>query len=170
MRENHIINLLEERSLGSLSASELDIVKAHTAGCSNCLLAYEAAQASLLLLQERASATVEPPPFFQTKVMAAIREQNLAPKRLEFLRIWQTARALVVSMGALVVMLLALTFLTDSSQSQTEPSNLASISDNSPEWVFVDRDEADDEVTSSQALTIIYDSELDAGGDYGKQP
>ena len=80
MKDNHIINLLEERPLGNLSASELDMVKAHTAGCSNCLHAYEAAQASLLLLQERASAIVEPPPFFQTKVMAAIREQNLAPK------------------------------------------------------------------------------------------
>jgi hypothetical protein len=170
MRENHIINLLEERPLGSLSASELDIVKAHTAGCSNCLRAYEAAQASLLLLQERASAIVEPPPFFQTKVMAAIRKQNLAPKQLEFLKMWQTARPLVASMGALVVMLLALTFLTDSSQPQTEPSNLSSINDDSPEWVVVDRDEADDEVTYGQALTIIYNPELDTGGAYGKQP
>ena len=67
-------------------------------------------------------------------------------------------------------MLLALTFLTDSSQPQTEPSNLASINDDSPEWVFVDRDEADDEVTYSQALTIIYDPELDGGGAYGKEP
>jgi Putative zinc-finger len=169
MRDNHITDLLERRALGSLTASELDIVKAHTAGCSHCLHVYEVAQASLLLLQERASATVEPPPFFQTKVMAAIREQNLAPKRLEFLKMWQTARALLVWMGALVVMLLALTFLTDS-QLQTEPSNLASISDDSPERVFLDQDEPDDEITSSQALTIIYDSELDAGGDYGKRP
>ena len=89
MREKHIVNLLEERPLGSLSVAELEIVKAHTAACSECLRAYEAAQASLLLLQERASAIVEPPPFFQTKVMAAIREQNLAPKRLGFLSRWR---------------------------------------------------------------------------------
>jgi hypothetical protein len=170
VRENHIIKLLEEKPLGSLTASELDIVKAHTAGCSNCLRAYEAARASLLMLQERTSAIVEPSPFFQTKVMAAIREQNLAPKRLEFLKMWQLARPLVSSIGALIVMLLALTFFTDSSQPQTEPSNLASINDDSPEWVIVDRDEADDEVTFSQALTIIYDPELDAGGAYEKQP
>jgi len=170
MRENHIINLLEERTLGSLSASELEIVKAHTAGCSNCLRAYEAAQASLLMLQERTSVIVEPTPFFQTKVMAAIREQNLAPKRLEYLKMWQAARPLVASMGVLIVMLLSLTFFTDGSQPQTEPSNLASINDDSPEWVIVDRDEAYDEVTFSQALTIIYDPELDAGGAYGKQP
>ena len=170
MKENHIINLLEERALGSLTASELEIVKAHCSGCSNCQRAYEAAQASLLLLQERASAVVEPSPFFETKVMAAIREQNLVSKRLEFWKMWQVARPFVASMGALIVMLLALAFFTDSSQLQTEPSNLALLNDGSPEWVVVDRDEADDEVTSSQALTIIYDSELDAGGDYGKQP
>ena len=170
MRENHIINLLEKRPLGSLTASELDIVKAHTAGCSNCLRAYEAAQASLLMLQERTSVIVEPTAFFQTKVMAAIREQNLAPKRFEFLKMWQAARPLVASMGVLIVMLLALTFFTGISRLQTEPSNLVSINDDSPEWVVVDRDEADDEVTSSQALTILYDQELNAGGADGKQP
>ena len=168
MRQNHIIHLLEERPLSSLSPSELDIVKAHTAGCSDCLRAYEAAQASLLLLQERASAIVEPPPFFETKVMAAIREQNLAPKRLGFVRMWQTARPLIASMAAVIVILLALTFLTDSSQLQTEPSELASLNDDSPEWVVVDRDDPDDEITYSQALTVLYDPELDAGDTDGK--
>ena len=100
MKENHIVNLLERRSLGSLSVAELEIVKAHAAACPECLLAYQAAQASLLLLQERASVIVEPPPFFQTKVLAAIREQKLSSKRLRFSRVWQTARPLVASMGA----------------------------------------------------------------------
>src|SRR5689334_19350065 len=114
MKENHIVNLLERRSLGSLSVAELEMVKAHTAACSECLLAYQAAQASLRLLQERTSVVVEPPPFFQTRVMAAIREQKLPSKRLGFLRVWQTARPLVASMGALVAMLLALTFFNSS--------------------------------------------------------
>ena len=68
-----------------LSMAELEMIHAHTAACSKCLLAYQAAQVLLRLLQERASVIVEPPPFFQTKVMAAIREQKLAPKRLGFL-------------------------------------------------------------------------------------
>jgi hypothetical protein len=168
VKGNHIISLLEERPLGSLSASELDIVKAHTAGCSNCLRAYEAAQASSWLLQERVSARVEPTAVFQTKVMAAIKEQS--PKRLEFWKVWQTARPLVVSMGVLVLMLVALLFLADSFQLQTGPSHLASISDDSPEQVLLDRDEGDDNISSSQALTIIYAPELDAGGAYEKQP
>jgi len=166
MREKHIVNLLD-RPLGSLSVAELDIVKAHIAACSECLSAYEAAQASLLLLQERASVVVEPPPFFQTKVMAAIREQKLAPKRLGSLSMWQTTRPLLASMGAFIVMLLALTFLTDSSQPPIEPSDLASMNDDSPEWVIVDPDEAEDEMTYSQAFTVLYDPPLDLGDNDG---
>ena len=167
MKENHIVNLLESRSLGSLSVAELEMVKAHTAACSECLLAYQAAQASLLLLQERASVVVEPPPFFQTKVMAAIREQKLAPKRFGFLNVWQTARPLVASMGAFVVMLLALTFF-NSSEPPTEPSDLASLNDGAPEWVVVDSDDAGDEMTYSQALTVLYDPTMEAGDADGK--
>jgi anti-sigma factor RsiW len=168
MREKHIVNLLEERPLGSLSVAELDIVKAHIATCSECLRAYEAAQASLLLLQERASAIVEPPLFFQTKVLAAIREQNLTPKRLGLLSRWRTARPLVAAMGALVVVLLALTFFTDSSQLPIEPSDLVSMNDDSAAWVVVDPGDAEDEMTYSQALTVLYDPPLEAGDNDGK--
>jgi len=167
MNENHIVNLLERCSLGSLTVAELESVKAHTAACSECLLAYQAAQASLLLLQERASVVVEPPPFFQTKVMAAIREQKLAPKRFGFLNVWQTARPLVASMGAFVVMLLALTFF-NSSEPPTEPSDLALLNDGAPEWVVVDSDDAADEMTYSQALTVLYDPTMEAGDADGK--
>ena len=169
MKENHVLNLLEERPLGSLSAAELDIVKAHTVACPECLRAYEAAQASLVLLQERASVIVDPPPFFQTKVMAAIREQKLAPKRLGFLSLWQTARPLVASMGALIMMLLVLTFFSDSPQPLTEPSDQASMNDSSPEWAVVDSDDApEEEMTYSQALTDLYDPALEAGNNDGK--
>ncbi len=107
------------------------------------------------------------PPFFQTKVMAAIREQKLAPKRLGFLNVWQTARPLVASMGAFVVMLLALTFF-NSSEPPTEPSDLASVNDSAPEWVVVDSDDAGDEMTYSQALTVLYDPTMEAGDADGK--
>lgn len=167
MKENHIVNLLEERPLGSLSVAELEMVKTHTAACSECLRAYEAAQASLRLLQERASVVVEPPPFFQTKVMAAIREQKLAPKRLGFLNVWQTARPIVASMGAFVAMLLALT-LFNTFEPPTEPSDLASVNDSVPEWVVVDSDDVGDEMTYSEALTVLYDPTMEAGDADGK--
>jgi anti-sigma factor RsiW len=167
MKENHIVNLLEERPLGNLSVAELEMVKTHTAACSECLRAYEAAQASLRLLQERASVVVEPPPFFQTKVMAAIREQRLTPKRLGFLNVWQTARPVVASMGAFVAMLLALT-LFNTFEPPTEPSDLASVNDSVPEWVVVDSDDVGDEMTYSEALTVLYDPTMEAGDADGK--
>ena len=167
MKENHIISLLESRSLASLSVAELEMVQAHTAGCSECLLAYQAARASLSLLQERASVVVEPPPFFQTRVMAAIREQKLAPKRLGFLNVWQTARPIVASMGAFVAMLLALTFF-NSSEPPSEPSDLASLNGSAPEWVVVDLDDAGDEMSYSQALTVLYGPTMEAGDADGK--
>jgi anti-sigma factor RsiW len=167
MKENHIVDLLERRPLGTLSMAEEEMVKAHTAACSECLLAYQAAQASLLLLQERASATVEPPPFFQTKVMAAIRERKPAPKRLGFSNAWQAARPLVASMGAFVVLLLALTFF-NSAEPPAKPSDLASVDDGAPEWVVVDSDDAGDEMTYSQTLTVLYDPTMEAGDADGK--
>ena len=167
MKENHILNLLESHSLGKLSVAELEMIHAHTAACSECLLAYQAAQASLRLLQERASVTVEPPPFFQTKVMAAIREQKLAPKRLGFLNVWRTARPVIATMGAFVAMLLALTF-SDDSEPPTAPSDLALVNDGAPEWVIVDSDDVGDEMTYSQALTMLYDQTMEAEDADGK--
>jgi hypothetical protein len=167
MKDKHIVNLLESRSLASLSVAELEMVQAHTAGCSECLVAYQAAQTSLSLLQQRASVVVEPPPFFQTRVMAAIREQKLAPRRLGFLNVWQTARPVIASMGAFVAMLLALTFF-NSFEPPPEPSDLASLNDNAPEWMIVDSDDAGDEMTTSQALTMLYDSTIEAGDADGK--
>jgi len=164
---DHIINLLEERPLATLSAAELDIIKAHAAECCTCLQAYEAAKASLRLLQERKS-VIEPPPFFQTRVMAAIREQNLAAQPLGLLNLWQAVRPLVASLGAFVALLLALTFLTDSSQRQAEPSELAFMNDDSSEWSVAVQDYPDDEMSYSQALKVLYDPGISAGDTDGK--
>ena len=86
MKDNHIIDLLDNRPLSSLSMAELDQLEAHTAACPDCLRAYESARASLQLIRERASVMVEPPPFFETKVLAAIREQNRVAKPFGFPR------------------------------------------------------------------------------------
>lgn len=167
MNENHIVDLLERSSVGSLSADELETVRSHTAVCPECLLAYQAAQASLRLLQARMALSVAPPPFFQTKVMAAIREQKLSPKQPGFLNVWQTAQPLVASMGAVVVMLLALTFF-NGSEPLVEPSALTSVNDSPPEWVVLDSDDAGDEMTYSQALAVLYDPAMEATDANGK--
>ena len=167
MKENHIVDLLESCSLGSLSVAELETVRAHTAVCPECLLAYQAAQASLLLLQERGSVIVAPPPFFQTKVMAAIREQKLSPKRLGFLNVWQTARPAGRFNGS-VRDDASGADLFQRSEPAIEPSDLASVNDSSPEWVVLDSDDAENEMTYSQALTVLYDPTMEAMDADGK--
>ncbi len=159
MKENHIIKLLEESPLGDLSAADLDVIRSHTVRCAECMRAYEASRASSRLLRSRASVVVEPPPFFRTRVMAAIREQNLEPEPLGILKIWLAARTLVASLAALVVMLGALTFFTGGDQTQPPTSDTAA---NVYDDLVYDRD--DGEMTYGQVLTDIYDldAEMDA--------
>lgn len=161
MRNDHIINLIEERPLSNLSATEIEWINAHTANCAECLLAFEAARASSRLLQERASVTVEPSPFFQTRVLAAIRERNSASEMFGFQKMWQTARVLIASMAVVVVMLTALTFLANREQAPTSNGDVALSA------VLGDDTLANDDMTDSQVFTNLYDQE--AEGADGRQ-
>ena len=42
------------------------------------------------------------------------------------------------------------------------------MNDSAPEWVVVDSDDVGDEMTYSQALTVLYDPTLEAGDADGK--
>ena len=55
MRDEHIISLIENAPLASLSKSDLAAIGAHTAQCSDCLRAFKAAQIAALLLKQRAA-------------------------------------------------------------------------------------------------------------------
>lgn len=160
----HILALLEERSLTDLSASELAAITAHTASCDECLFAYEAAQVAFAMLQERAALVVEPPPFFQTRVMAAIREQNQANDTFGFARMWQAAKSLMASMAALVVLLLTLTIYSSYDSSPASTESAFSYSADPDEQVIYGRDNFDEqEVTNSQVLNAIYDIDEEDG-------
>ena len=158
MKENHIIGMLEERPLASVSRSDLEIINAHTAHCAKCLSAYEAARASSTLLEERASMAVEPPPFFESRVMHAIRERNQASESFGFLKMWQAARTLVTSMAVLVALLMATTFYTGSVENLTPSSTDLAIY--GPDSLV------EEDITYSQVLTDVYD--FDAEGIYEK--
>src|SRR5689334_8837698 len=97
MHTEHIINLLDEHPLATLSESERAIVEAHSFVCASCLQAYQAAVIATALLQERAAEVVEPTPFFKTRVMAALRERQ-TDLPFSFGAMWRTARAMVASM------------------------------------------------------------------------
>ncbi len=165
MKDNHIINLLEERTPSGFSESDLKTIRDHVAHCAECALAYEAAQVSSQLLRERAAFTVEPPPFFQTRVMAAIREKNRQPAPSAIWNLWPPVRSTIASMAAMVLILAALSFLTNEPPNQTSDSNADAV-----ELVVFDQsDFVDDEMNYDQVLTNLYESDIEAGDANGKR-
>lgn len=112
MKDEHILLLLDSDRFGSLSRSDALRIEMHMAQCDRCRQAHAAAKVAAALLHARAGATIEPSPFFSTRVMAAVRERQNAPALLDLFTMWKSARGLVLSAISLVVLLAGLTFLT----------------------------------------------------------
>jgi uncharacterized protein (UPF0212 family) len=165
MRDDHIIPMLEEKAVTSLSEDEMAEVEAHTARCPGCGLAYEAARASCSLIRARAAETVDVSPFFRSKVMASIKERRLSPEAPALERMWRAAGALVATMAALVGVLIGLTVFSysgDSPRRTTETAPSQNIY--SPEYVVIGGgDVAGDYMPYDQVLGMIYGSEDEDG-------
>ncbi|HJQ68691.1 MAG TPA: hypothetical protein VKA70_06950 [Blastocatellia bacterium] len=161
MKESHIITIIEERCIGQLCQAEITEIEIHVADCSDCRRAYRAAQISGRLVRARAAETIEASPFFNTRVMAALRERQLSPELPALLRMWKAAGSLVSAMAAMVVILIALTIFGGNAEPQMQPTEMASSqSIYSPEYVVFEQGEgADDSLAYDQVLTTVYDSE-----------
>lgn len=163
MRDEHIISLIENAPLASLSENDLNAIRVHTDHCSACLQAFQAAQISALLLKERAAEEFEPSPFFQTRVMATLRERQANgswANSWALGRMWRAAGALASTMVATVAALAVLTFAIPSSQITSGPQ-LSSLSNSySAEEVLLNQSEQIDEpLSDGQLLNTIYDGE-----------
>ena len=154
MRDEHIISLIENTSLASLSENDLTVIRAHTKDCSNCFQAFQAAQVSLRLLKEhaavQAASDFRPSPFFHTRVLATLRERQAVNDSWAFGRLWRAAGALASSMVVTVATLAFLTFVIPDTQ-------LATVSQAGPsaEEVILDQAQSE-EVSEGQLLTTIY--------------
>jgi|ERR1043166_341665 anti-sigma-K factor RskA len=158
MRDQHIIKLIEETPFVNLSESELSAIRAHAAGCSGCLRAFQAAEIAALLLKERVAAEFEPPPFFQTRVLANWRERQAANDSWAFARLWRAAGALASSMVAAVALLAVLTFAIPETQ-VASGSQVGSVNGYSAEEVLLGQTAQAEEVSDNQLLTTIYEGE-----------
>ena len=158
MKEKHITELLDSASIAALSESELIEVRAHAKECTSCRDAYEAASLSALVLKSRAQTTIEPSPFFQTRVLAALREPQAVENEPAMLRLWKSARALVSSMAVTTAALAVLSFVL--------PAQVTAVVDQatsvySAEAVILDQD-FEEPMTYEQVLSTIYDDEEEA--------
>ena len=155
MRDEHIINLLENSPLRSLSENDLTVIRLHTESCSGCLQAFQAAQVSQALLTERAAVEFQPSPFFHTRVLATLRERQTANDSWAFTRLWRSAGALASSMVATVATLAILTFVIPDAPVAT--SQVSSLPNSySAEEVLLEQTPQSDEVSDAQLLNSIY--------------
>jgi anti-sigma-K factor RskA len=167
MRDEHIINLIENVPFASLSERDLTAIRAHTEHCADCLRAFQATQISALLLKERAAEVFEPSPFFQTRVMANLRERQASgswANSWALGRMWRAAGAIASTMVATVAALAVLTFVFPASQVTTAPQQVSSLANNySAEEVLLNQSEQPDEqLSDAQVLNTIYDGEEEA--------
>ena len=149
MSEQHIINILESTRFGSLSETDHSRIRAHAASCDDCARAYRVASVSASLLENRMAETLEPSPFFHTRVLAAVRErQNEGPA---LARLWRAAGALVSSMAAAVVLFAVLSFgISD----QPIPVDASATTAYSAEALILD--DVDEMQTDGQVLSTLY--------------
>jgi hypothetical protein len=158
MNEKHIIKILDNASLRNLSEAEQNEIRDHVQDCVSCRYAYEAARLSTFVLRKRAESTIKPSPFFQTKVMAALREQQAAEDVPALLRLWRSSGALISAMAVTTAALAAVTFMLPT------PSTLPidqSASVYSMESVILDQN-ADEQMTYEQVLSTIYEDDDEA--------
>ena len=158
MKDKHITEILDNTSIAALSETQLNEVRAHALECMTCREAYEAARLSAVVLKRRAEATIEPSPFFQTRVMAALREQQAVESVPAMLRLWRSAKAIVSTMAVTTAALAVVSFMQPS---QTTPATDQTASAYSAYSVIMDQD-ADDQMTYEQVLSTIYDDDDDA--------
>src|ERR1044072_9997776 len=114
----HITEILDKGTIATLSESELNEIRVHALECMSCRDAYEAARLSAVVIKSRAEVTIETSPFFQTRVMAALREQQAVESVPAMLRLWRSAKTLVSTMAVTTAAPAVVSFIQPS---QTTP-------------------------------------------------
>jgi predicted anti-sigma-YlaC factor YlaD len=165
MASNHITSLLEERPVSRIAGEDAAVIEAHIAGCPECRRAYEAALIGESLIRARLDEAVDVSPFFNTRVMAGIRERRLSREIPLLVRMWKAAGAMVLAMAALVVVLIGATVFDGSEPDlQLTEATPGSLSVYSPEYVVLEiGDLEEDTIQYDQVLGAMYSAEDDDG-------
>jgi|ERR1051325_4376300 hypothetical protein len=158
MKQDHITDILDNAPLADLSETELQAIRTHMADCRDCERAFAAAQISSWLMKERTSEAAQTAlnanPFFQTRVLAAWREQQSSVGAWSLRRLWNTTGALVASMAATTAALAVLTFVAPSNSVTDQQT--AALVPYSAESVVLDQDQSDNQLTNDQVIDAVY--------------
>jgi len=158
MKDKHVIDILELAPLASLSKGDLAAIEAHSTDCQDCRQAFEAAYLAAALLQQHAAEAFAPQRFFETKVLATLRERQAVNNIWSMGRLWRSAGALVSSMAGTVALLAALSFVVPSGESTGNASVVSASNNYSAETViFDDSGLPEDQISDGQVMTTLYD-------------
>ncbi|HZE72408.1 MAG TPA: hypothetical protein VE135_23095 [Pyrinomonadaceae bacterium] len=157
MKEKHTIDILEKAPFAELSESDRAAIETHSKECAQCRQAFEAAYLSAILLKEHAAETFAPSPFFETRVLARLRERQTADEGWAFGRMWRAAGALVSSMAATVALLAVLSFAAPGGETSSNSTVVSTANGYSAEAVMLNETEpADEQASDGQVLTTLY--------------
>jgi hypothetical protein len=159
MRDEHIKAMLEAGPLTSLGKAELAAAREHAEGCAECGRALGAALASASMLKARAAETFEPSPFFQTRVLAALRERRAAEEGWTLARLWKSAGLLVSSMAATVAALVVLTFVAPQEEASAQPLAAGATTYTAESLLFDETAAVDEQMSYEQVFSTLYESE-----------
>lgn len=153
MKSKHITKILDETAFKDLSREQIAEINGHTENCARCRTAFQAARVSSALLENRVAEVFEPSPFFETRVLAALREKQIVAKPIAaFWRWWQASSIVVFPILLVVMTLMALTVFAPQ-----QPAQATIADDVSTEQIIFPGSEFNRELTTSQALQIIYE-------------
>ena len=153
MKDNHILDLLDENFDEANSAA----VAAHTAHCEGCRVAVNAARISSVLFRAEAVSVFEPSPFFQTKVLNALRRerQSLRKPLAAFWRWWQASSAMIAVMILTAVGFIALTIFAPSNNAPETQAGMINENPYSAEAILINQ-KSRANLTTEQSLELIY--------------
>jgi len=152
MKDEHIIKILDGAPLSRLSVEQLELIRSHSRNCVSCASAYRAFSVSSAVIKERAQVVIDPTPFFQTKVLAGLRERQALENVPVFSRLWKSAGALVASMAVTTAALAGLSFMVPPA---VAPAAEQTVSAYSAESVLLDQG-GEDQMSYEQVLSTIY--------------
>jgi hypothetical protein len=132
-------------------------IRSHAEGCGNCRAAYESWLIAGSLIKCRSAETLEPSPFIETRIMAAIREARDRARPAFLAVVWQKAGMVLASIVAVVVILASLTLIAGRAPAGTVAQDVSSSSYSAEQVVMGDPGSAlDDSVTNSQVADTVF--------------
>jgi len=162
MNDKHILDLLEHAPLANLSQVDRERIEVHSKECETCQRAFEAAKLSAMMLKEHSLDTFAAPPFFETRVLATLRERAAGKDVWAFGRMWRAAGALVSSMAATVALLAVLSLALPVAQTSTSSTVISANSYSAEDMMLNSVDVSDDQSSDAQVLRTLYETEEEA--------